>query len=156
MWWPFFLAFGLLVFWLAWRASDRRGEWVAGIWCLGIILMQLPVVAPFYWLYGASLWTVAALVIGLMVGAARVGLIVAAIPVGYWALYFNATGHLPLGWGEFVAFGITEFAGVLAVSIGAGKGIRHGWSGLFGSHASSVGRRDPVAVDAKPGRTDSR
>lgn len=150
MWWPFFLAFGLLVFALSWRAKDSRGEWVAGVWIIGIILMQLPIVEPFRWLYAAALWTMAALIVGLMINAAKAGLIMALIPVGYWALFFDASGYVDLGWMTFAAFGITELAGVAAVIVGGSEGLRHGWSSYFGRGRRVLGRGRQMAMEARP------
>lgn len=155
MLWPWFLAFGVVAFALSWRSSDRRGEWVAGIWCLGIILMQLPVEEPFRWLYAGALWTFAALVVGLMVGAAKVALILALIPVGYWALYFDGQGFVQLDWAKVVAFAVTEIAGVAAVSFGSSKGVRDAWNDLFGRHRRVLGGRGSPSVATNDRRTDS-
>lgn len=156
MWWPFFLAFGLLVFALSWRAKDSRGEWVAGVWIIGIILMQLPIAEPFRWLYAAALWTMAALIVGLMINAAKAGLVMALVPVGYAGLFFDAAGHAALGWMKFAAFGITEVAGVAAVIIGGSAGLRHVGSDLVGRYRASVVRGRSVAMEARPRGPDRR
>ena len=150
MLWAFLLAFGGLMFAMSWRASDARGQWVAGICIVGIILMQLPVAEPFRWLYAGALWTVAALIIGLMIGAARVALIAALIPLGYWGLYFAAVGAVSLGWWRNAAFGLTEAPAVLAMIIGGWGGVRNLWMGRSDHrvHPMVFGRAIPVATQS--------
>lgn len=156
MLWVLLLAFGGLMFAMSWRASDARGEWVAGICIVGIILMQLPVAEPFRWLYASALWAIAALIIGLMVGAARVALIVALVPLGYWGLYFDAVGAVPLGWGIYAAFAITEISVVLAMLIGGWAGVRDTWLGPSGRGLRFLVLGGSVPVEARHAGTDSK
>lgn len=126
MLWPFLIVFGLAVFGACRQAGERTGEWAAFWWVTGVVLMQAPVPEPWRWMYAAALWTIIPLFVGMRIGAARAALVMAAIPLGYWAIAANGFGIVALGTGGLnLAFAVTELAGVAAVLTAGWGGLRH-------------------------------
>ena len=154
MLWPWFLAFGLITLGAGWLASDRRGQWVAGIWCLGILLMQAEIPEPGRWIYAVALWTVLTTIVGLRSDTVMAALCMWLVPIGYGWLAADAFGLVPLGTGgQNFAFGITEAAGVAAVLAG-GRGIPRGIGRWIrdqrASRVASMGGGRSVAIAPPP------
>ncbi len=111
--WPWLLALGLIVLAAGRWRRDSLAMWVAGLWALGIALMQVPIQEPWRWLYAAGLWTVVSLVATWHVRAGWAALALWVIPAGYFGLAVGAGP--PIIW-----FAVTEAAGVAALIISSG------------------------------------
>ena len=147
--WHGYLLLGLCAVMAGWLTNNRVCQWVAGLWCLGIILMQAPIEEPYRWLYAIALWTVLALFTGLHVRAALPAFFIALIPLGYAALLLNS--GLPIGAvGVTIAFTVTELPGVIAIVVG-GWGVPNGIRNLCTDYikrcgTDSVGKRNTLFV----------
>ncbi len=128
MWWHWYLLLGLIILGAGWLVRDARCQWVAGLWCMGILAMQVHIGEPWHWVYAFALWTLVALFVGLRIGAVWSALFMAAIPLGYAALAVDSLMALGTE-GRILAFTITEAAGVVAVIVG-GSGLPNGFRRL--------------------------